>query len=174
VVVGELGPPECAIGSLGLLEHWEMRLDPALVDQPVEHLRRPVSAIGVQLLGAKAEPVLDPVDHGACRPDLSLANAAAGVDVDDDRIIEIDQIVCSISEEGVSLCLQVHCAAGSDSLLNSSAAVARLVEAFKSKVKETCRRWRPRRRRIRLVVALERTTRLGRIVKEHPSPIAGR
>ena len=42
MIVGELGPAECAVASLGLIEDRDVRLDPALVHQPGEVLGRAV------------------------------------------------------------------------------------------------------------------------------------
>jgi hypothetical protein len=43
------------------------------------------------------------VDHGARGTDLGLSDGAAHFDIDDDCVIEINQVVGGIGEEGVTL-----------------------------------------------------------------------
>src|SRR5438046_2068192 len=37
-VIGKVLAREGAVGMLGFVEHWDVRLDPLLIDQPVQHL----------------------------------------------------------------------------------------------------------------------------------------
>src|SRR5712692_4591094 len=50
VVVGEVLAREGAVGALRLVEHLDVRLDGALVDQPVQHLGRAVAGVSNQAL----------------------------------------------------------------------------------------------------------------------------
>ncbi len=43
LIIGEVGAREGPIGALRLVEHRDVRLDPALVDQPGEHLGQAMS-----------------------------------------------------------------------------------------------------------------------------------
>ena len=77
-----------------------MRLDALLVHKPTEHLRRSVSAISGQPSRIKAELLSGALYHtlGGCH--FSLANGGCRLDVDDDRVVEIDHIVGGIGKEG--------------------------------------------------------------------------
>jgi hypothetical protein len=50
MVVGEVLAREGAVGALGFVEHRDVRLDPALMDQPVQHLGRAIAGVGNQAL----------------------------------------------------------------------------------------------------------------------------
>ena len=103
MVVGEVGSLEGAVAALGLVEDRDVRLDPALMNQPGEHLGRAVGAVGGQPFRVEAEAILGAVDHGACRADLGLADRAARLDIDDDGMVEVDQVVGGVGEEGMPL-----------------------------------------------------------------------
>ena len=103
VVVGEVGPLEGAVAALGLVEDRDVRLDPALMHQPGEHLGRAIGAVGGQPLRLEAEAILGALDHGACRADLGLADRTARLDIDDDGMVHVDQVVGGVGEEGVPL-----------------------------------------------------------------------
>src|SRR5207253_3063632 len=45
VVVGEVLAREGAVGALGLVEHRDVRLYPAIIHQPVQHLGRAIAGI---------------------------------------------------------------------------------------------------------------------------------
>ena len=102
-----------AIAALGLVEHRYMRLDPALFHQPMEHLGRTIGRIGGQPLGVKPKPTVYPLDHdfGCCY--LGLPDGGRGFDIDNDRVVEIDQIVGGIGEECRPRWAPVQRAAGS-------------------------------------------------------------
>ena len=76
---------------------------PRSCDQPGEHLGRAIGAVGGQPLGLEAEAVLGALDHGARRADLGLADRRGRLDVDDDGVVEVDQVVGGVGEEGVPL-----------------------------------------------------------------------
>jgi len=103
VVVAEVGAAEGAVAALGFVGHRDMRLDPALVHQPGEVLGRAIGTVGGELGRPEAEALLRPVEHGAGRADFGLPDGTAGLDIDDDGVVEIDQIVGGIGEEGVTL-----------------------------------------------------------------------
>lgn len=73
-----------------------MRRDPALFDQPPQHLRRSVGRVGDEPLGPKAETVRNALDHLPGRIGLVGADGAAGLDVDDDRVVGVDELVVRI------------------------------------------------------------------------------
>jgi hypothetical protein len=103
VVIGEVGAAEGAVAALGFVEDRDMRLDPALMHQPGEVLGRAVGAIGGEPNRPEAEAFLGSLNHGSGRADLGLPDGATGLDIDDDGVVEVDQIVGGVSEEGVAL-----------------------------------------------------------------------
>jgi hypothetical protein len=64
------------------------------------------------------QSAFDTVDHRSGRPDLCLSDGARRFHIKDDRVVEIDQIIRSIGEEGVPFERSRHCAAGSDGETN--------------------------------------------------------
>jgi hypothetical protein len=63
----------------------------------------PTGAVGGHSFRIQAELILNPVDHGACRADLRLPDRAARLDIDDDGVVEVDQVVGGVGEEGMPL-----------------------------------------------------------------------
>ena len=59
--------------------------------------------IGGQPFWIEAEAILGPVDHGARRADLRLPDRAARLDIDNDGMVEVDQVVDGVGEEGMPL-----------------------------------------------------------------------
>jgi hypothetical protein len=53
--------------------------------------------------GLQAETLLGSVNHGARGTDFGLPNGAAGLDIEDDRVLGIDQIIGGVGEERVAL-----------------------------------------------------------------------
>ena len=117
-VVGEVGALEGPVLSRRLVEDGDVRLDAVLLDKPVEHRRRAVGAVGDQPLRVETEALHRSLHHGSRGADLGLADGAGRLDIDDDRVVGIDQVVRGIGEEGVALVAPVHCAAGSDREVN--------------------------------------------------------
>jgi hypothetical protein len=67
-------PTEGPILAFRLVDHWDVRGNLLVVDEPVEVCPRPVGAIGCRALGFETEALLGPFDHSFRRPDLSLAD----------------------------------------------------------------------------------------------------
>ena len=74
-----------------------------LMHQPSEVLGRAIGSVGRQLFRIEAEAILGAVDHGARRADLRLPDRAARHDIDNDGMVEVDQVVDSVGEEGMPL-----------------------------------------------------------------------
>src|SRR5215475_14470141 len=55
VIVGEIVAREGTVSALGFVEHWDVRLDPAIVHEPVQHLGRAIGAVADQALGIQVE-----------------------------------------------------------------------------------------------------------------------
>jgi hypothetical protein len=51
VVVDEVLAREGAVTALGFVEHWDVRFDAAVMDEPVQHLGRAVGAVPISRAG---------------------------------------------------------------------------------------------------------------------------
>lgn len=100
MIVGEVGPREAAVAPAGLVEHWGMRLDATLVHQPGKIFGGSIASICCQPLGPEAEPLLRPLYHVALCCDFGLAHRSGRLDIHDDGVLQIDQIVGAVGEEG--------------------------------------------------------------------------
>lgn len=80
-----------------------MRLYPALMDPPGEVLGQAIGTVGGEACGPEAEAVLRPFRYAARRPDLGLPDGAASSHIEDDGMVEIDQVVGGVGEEGMPL-----------------------------------------------------------------------
>jgi hypothetical protein len=85
-----------------MIEHRDVGLDAAFMDEPGEVLSRAVCGVGRQSLRVEAEALLGALDHGHRGPDFGLTDSPAGFDVDDHGMVEINQIVGRIGEEGMA------------------------------------------------------------------------
>src|SRR5712671_1171402 len=73
VVISLSGAREGTVAALGFVKHWNVRLDPALLHEPVEHLGRPVGGVADQALGVQLEAFQRALDHTLCRQGFGLA-----------------------------------------------------------------------------------------------------
>ena len=97
VVVDKVVAREGIVGALGLVEHRDVRLDPAVIHQPVQHLGRAVAGIGDQPFRPQLEAVVNALDHGLGGGHLGLTRRRRGLHVDNDRVLHIDEIIGAIS-----------------------------------------------------------------------------
>ena len=88
-----------AILALGLVDDGGMRFDPLLFHQPTIHLVSAASAIAGEMLWIEAKAHHHPLDHGARGTNLSLAKGTRRFDIDDNRVVDIDQIVGGLGKE---------------------------------------------------------------------------
>jgi hypothetical protein len=100
VVIGKVVAREGAVGALGFVEHRNVRLDITLMHQPGKVLSRTVGGVSRQPLRAQAEALLRPVDHPLLRPHLGLADRGRRFHIDDDGVLQVDQVVRAVGEEG--------------------------------------------------------------------------
>jgi hypothetical protein len=84
---------------LGFVPYRDVRLDPALVDEPVQHLGVSVGGVADQLFRIESDAVERTLDHALCRQHLGLTDCRRRFDIDDDRVIDVDQVVGRISKE---------------------------------------------------------------------------
>ncbi len=102
VIVGEVLARQGAVGSGRLVQHRYVRLDAVFVDQPAEHLGRPVGGVAGKPRRVEIEALHRPLDHGLRRRHLGVADGGGGLDIDDDRIVDVDEIVGGVGEEGLA------------------------------------------------------------------------
>lgn len=113
VVIGEVVAREGAVLAGRLVEYSHMRLDAVLVNQPTLHVGRAIGTVAHQLGVIEIEAFHRTLDHAPCCEDLGLPHRRGCFDIDDDRILDIDQIIGGVSEEGLSASAPVQRAAGS-------------------------------------------------------------
>jgi hypothetical protein len=65
-----------------------VRLDPALVHEPADHLARAVARISDQARRLEIEPLGGAIDHRLGRADFRLANDRRRLDVHDHRVLQ--------------------------------------------------------------------------------------
>ena len=99
VVVGEVVAREGTVSALGFVEHRDVWLDPLLIDQPVQHLGRAVGGVANQPGRVEIEAFARALDHPLGRRHLGLADRRRRLDIDDDRVVDIDQVVGRIGKE---------------------------------------------------------------------------
>ena len=78
-----------------------MRLDAVLIDQPAEHLGRAIGAVAHELGRVEVEALHRPFHHSFGSQHFGLSDRRGGLDIDDDRVLDIDQVIGRIAEEGL-------------------------------------------------------------------------
>src|SRR5215470_18354729 len=66
VVVDEIGSFKAAVAALGFVEHCDIRFDPLIMDEPVQHLSRAIGAVADEAFGIQVEACDRPLDHALC------------------------------------------------------------------------------------------------------------
>ena len=70
-----------------------MRLDAMLIDQPAEHLSRAVSAVAHEPGRIDVEALHRTFDHAFGGEDLGLSDRRGCFNINDDRVLDVDQVV---------------------------------------------------------------------------------
>jgi len=78
-----------------------MRLDAPLGHKPTQHLGRPVSAVAEEPAWLESQALHRTFDHALCSENFCLPDCGGRFDVNDDRVIGIDQIVGRVGKEGL-------------------------------------------------------------------------
>src|SRR6201993_4330112 len=79
-----------------------MRLDASFVNQPAQHVGRAIGAITEEPGRMKSEVLCCSLDHALGGENLRLPDRRCRLNIDNDRILNIDQIVRGVSEERLS------------------------------------------------------------------------
>jgi len=74
-----------------------VRCDPG-ADNPMEELASAVRRIGGEPVGLEPQSLLRPMDHRLCRSDLVVSAGWCCLYVDDDRVLDVDQVIEPIAE----------------------------------------------------------------------------
>ena len=71
------------------------------IDEPAEHLGRAIGAVTHDLGGIEIEAFHRAFDHALRGQDLGLPDRGGCLDIDDDRVVDVDQVVGRVGEEGL-------------------------------------------------------------------------
>ena len=83
-----------------MIDHRDVRRDAALLDRPRQVFCIVISGVAYEPLGPEAKALLRPVDRAPLRAHLGLADGGGCLDIDDHCVLEIDEVVGGIGEEG--------------------------------------------------------------------------
>ncbi|HUC09452.1 MAG TPA: hypothetical protein VL985_03390 [Stellaceae bacterium] len=101
-VKSEVGAGEKAIGLVLAVEQRNMRLDPA-PHQPADHQAGSIGGVGRQPLRLEAKALLGSLEHRLGRGDFRAPARRCRLDVDDNRLLQIDQIIGAIGKSDLPL-----------------------------------------------------------------------
>src|SRR5258705_1009300 len=73
MVVSEVLAREGAVWALGFVEDWNVRLDPTVMNKPVQHLGRAIGGVTDQPGGVQSEAFKRALDHMLCFRHLALS-----------------------------------------------------------------------------------------------------
>ena len=96
----EVAAGESSVRALGFVDQVHVRLDPALVHQPPDHLGRAVAPVGDQARRGEVELFSRAVEHRLGRADFRLANGRRRLDIHNHRMLQVDEIVVGIGITG--------------------------------------------------------------------------
>lgn len=83
-------------------EDGHVRLDPVLVEQPPQHLGGAIGAVTKNPARIKIEPFERALDHALGGQHFRLADRRGRLDIDDDRVLNVDQVVRRIRKVSLS------------------------------------------------------------------------
>ena len=104
MVEGEVGPLESPVLALRLVDDWDVRRDPALVDQPGEVFGRAVGAVGRQpprATGRSGPGCARSMVRAAPTSAWRIARLASTSTMT--AVVQVDRVVRGVGEEGVAL-----------------------------------------------------------------------
>ncbi len=102
MVIGEVIAREDPVCAGGLVEDCNVRLDAVLIDQPGKHLGRAVAAVTEEPVRIEIEPFERALNHAFGGQHLRLPDCRRRLDIDDDRVLDVDQVVRRVGEEGLA------------------------------------------------------------------------
>jgi hypothetical protein len=96
----EVAAVEGSVRALGLVDQFHMRLDPALLHEPPDHIGRAVAPIGDHARQGEVELFSRSVEHGFGRANFRLANGCRRLDIHNHCMLQIDEIVVGVGITG--------------------------------------------------------------------------
>src|SRR5215469_8470148 len=97
MIVDKILARKGVVRAFGFVEHRDVRLDPAVVHEPVQHLGRAVPGISNQPFRPQVKAVVSALDHGLGGGHLGLTHRRRGLYVDNNRVLHINEIISAIS-----------------------------------------------------------------------------
>ena len=91
MVIGEVVAREDPVCAGRLIEDCNVRLDAVLIDQPGEHLGRAIAAVTEEPAWIEIKPLQRALDHALSGQYLRLADCRRCLNIDDDRVLDVDQ-----------------------------------------------------------------------------------
>src|SRR5215831_18568216 len=67
-------------------------------DHPIEELASAVRCVSGEPFGLEPQPLVRPFDHRLCRSDLVISTGRRGLHVDDNRVLDVDQVIEPVAE----------------------------------------------------------------------------
>src|SRR5262245_20404909 len=74
-----------------------MRCD-AASNNPMEEFASPVRCVSGEAFGLEPQSLVRPLDHRLCRSDLVISTGRRGLHVNDNRVLDIDQVIEPVAE----------------------------------------------------------------------------
>ena len=87
-VEDEVAAGKGSVHTLGFVHQFHVRLDPALVHQPPDHVGRAVTRVGDQARRREIKSLSRAIEHGLGRADFGLASGGRRLDVHDHRVFK--------------------------------------------------------------------------------------
>src|SRR5277367_2274337 len=96
----EVAARESSVRALGFVNQVHVRLDPALVHQPTDHIGRAVASIRDQARRSEVELFSRSVEHGFGRANFRLADGCRRLDIHNHCMLQVDEIVVGVGITG--------------------------------------------------------------------------
>src|SRR5205823_4647936 len=98
-IKAEVGTREGAVLPVRPVKHRDMWCDALLFDKPVQHRSRTVSGTAGKPFRLETKALLCSIDHGPGGADLSLANGAGCLNINNDAELHVDEVVVGVSKK---------------------------------------------------------------------------
>src|SRR4051794_6154674 len=98
-IKAEVGTREGAVLPARPVKHRDMWCDALLFDKPVQHRSRAVSGIARKPVRLETKALFCSIDHGPGGADLSLANGAGCLNINNDAKLHVDEVVVGVSKK---------------------------------------------------------------------------
>src|SRR5947209_16646682 len=96
-IEGKVRARQDAFFPLAHVPNRDVRCDPG-ADNPMEELASAVRRVGGEPVGLEPQSLLRPLDHRLCRSHLVVSAGWCCLYVDDDRVLDVDQVIEPIAE----------------------------------------------------------------------------